>query len=267
MGFGDEIMGSGLARGAHARGRKIAFGDGHKIVWTEWSDQVYRYNHNVARPGDSGNLEWIAHYRGCRLYNKMSPDGRRWIWNYDFKATPGEMYFTDIEMKIARMQAAPGFVLIESRVPEHKSCAPNKIWPRDRYQQVADLLARQGHRVIQFSSGNRSTILRDVAYVRAGTFRDACAILAGACMYVGPEGGLHHAAAALGVPGVVLFGGFIPPSVTGYEIHKNLTGNSKEACGSLYACKHCADAMRSISVDEVLQAVGERIVYQFQSIR
>jgi hypothetical protein len=62
---------------------------------------------------------------------------------------------------------------------------------------------------------------------------------------------MHHGAAAMGVPGVVLFGGFIPPQVTGYLMHANLTGGA-EACGSLNPCPHCAAAMQAISVDEVL---------------
>jgi ADP-heptose:LPS heptosyltransferase len=78
--------------------------------------------------------------------------------------------------------------------------------------------------------------------------------LARAKLYIGAEGGLHHAAAALGVPAVVLFGGFIPPLVTGYETHINLTGGAQEACGSLKPCDHCRKAMDAISVEEVAAA-------------
>jgi hypothetical protein len=49
---------------------------------------------------------------------------------------------------------------------------------------------------------------------------------------------------------VVLFGGFIPPQVTGYPGHVNLTGGAV-ACGSLQRCSHCQAAMNAISVDEV----------------
>jgi hypothetical protein len=52
----------------------------------------------------------------------------------------------------------------------------------------------------------------------------------GAALLISPEGGLHHAAAALGVRAVVIFGGFISPATTGYELHTNLfTGG--QACG------------------------------------
>jgi ADP-heptose:LPS heptosyltransferase len=71
-----------------------------------------------------------------------------------------------------------------------------------------------------------------------------------------PEGGLHHGAAAIEKRAVVLFGGFIPPSVTGYDTHINLVG-SDNFCGSIHPCKHCADAMKSISVETVLNAAEE----------
>jgi hypothetical protein len=57
---------------------------------------------------------------------------------------------------------------------------------------------------------------------------------------------------------VVLFGGFIPPSVTGYGGHANLTGGA-EACGSLDPCRHCQAAMGRIGVDEVHAAALERL--------
>lgn len=56
----------------------------------------------------------------------------------------------------------------------------------------------------------------------------------------------------------MIFGGFIPPSVIGYDFHTNLTGDSTEACGNLERCDHCARALKAISVEEVYAAaVGE----------
>jgi len=84
------------------------------------------------------------------------------------------------------------------------------------------------------------------------------AILRRAKLYIGGEGGMHHGAAAVGVQGVVLFGGFIPPEVTGYALHTNLTGGA-EACGSFNPCAHCAAAMQAIGVDEVLEHAMKRL--------
>jgi ADP-heptose:LPS heptosyltransferase len=105
---------------------------------------------------------------------------------------------------------------------------------------------------LQFDHGGAVKIA-GAKLARTPTFRHAMAVLARASLYIGPEGGLHHAAAAVGIPAVVIFGGFIPPSVTGYATHINLTGGAA-ACGSLKPCEHCKAYMDVISVADVMGA-------------
>lgn len=247
-------MATGMARGAKDRGRRIAFGDGRKIIFSPWSEQVFRYNPNIARPGEeqARDIEWIAHYKGHRLYNSISHGGGKWIWNLDFRPVAGELFFSDAELKFAEAIGS-GFIVIEPNVPTHKSVAQNKDWGANRYEAVASELARSGHRVIQFDYETARARASSAALLRTPTFRHALAVLSRAALYIGPEGGLHHGAAAVGIPAVVLFGGFIPPSVTGYPAHTNLTGGST-ACGKLRPCQHCKTAMDAISVDKVLHA-------------
>ncbi len=251
MGLGDNLMASGFAKGAKARGKRIAFGDGHQIVWDHHSETIFRGNPNIAPLGSEGanDIEWFPFYRGNRLYNTQA--NGRWVWNYDYRAIPGEIYFSDEEQRFAD-RAGQGFVVIEPNVPDFKTVAPNKQWPIIRYNKVARLLEKSGRQVVQFKYKGGHEI-PGVLQIKTPTFRHAMAVLKHAAAYVGPEGGLHHAAGALGVPGVVLFGGFIPPSVTGYDFHTNLTGGA-EACGSLQACGHCARAMEAISVPDVMEA-------------
>lgn len=253
MGLGDNLMATGMARGAAARGKRIAFGDGLRIIWDKHSPAIFRDNPNVARPGTdrrAPGVEWIRFHTGHRVYNRKVGD--RWIWNYDFKPAPGELFFSAAERAFATRFPA-GFVLIEPNVPQFKSAAPNKTWALARYQEVANRLGAQGYMVKQFhyAGGER---LVGVEGITAPTFRHALAVMARARLYVGPEGGLHHGAAAVGIRGVVLFGAFVPPEVTGYDTHINLTGGA-EACGSLNRCAHCAKAMAAISVEEVEASV------------
>jgi ADP-heptose:LPS heptosyltransferase len=249
MGFGDDIIGTGIAKTALRRGYRAAFGNGRKIIWGPWSEEIFRHNRNIARPGDeqADDIEWINYYKGNRHYNKLNKAGTRWIWNYEFKAKPGEIFF-DVAEKEYGNNAGAFFVVIEPNVPWHKSVAPNKDWGLQRYQQVANRLLLSGHDVVQFSHGRDR--LQGVRVVKTPTFRHALAVLNRASLAVVPEGGLHHGAAALGIPAVVIFGGFVPPQVTGYAMHINLNGNA-EACGSLARCTHCREALDRITVDEV----------------
>lgn len=252
MGLGDNLMATGMARGAAKRGKRIAFGDGYRIRWDQHSGLIFHGNGNIAPPGHEGarDLEWIAFYKGSRIYNKS--DGRRWIWNYEFRPIPGELFLRREEIR-PYLNNRKGFVLIEPNVPAFKSIAPNKQWPVNRYEDVALALRKAGIDVVQMVHRGGANRLHNARHVETPTFRCALAMMQRAGLYVGPEGGLHHAAAAFNVPAVVLFGGFIPPQVTGYETHTNLTGDA-EACGSLSRCDHCIAAMNRIGADEVLDA-------------
>lgn len=256
MGLGDQLIGSGLARDAWTkRGVKVAFGDGHKILWDKQSETIFRNNPNIAFPGNEhrSKIEWIGFHKGSRGYNRQG-DGH-WIWNMDWRCTPGELYLS-VGEKAAAARHGSGFVVMEPNVETWKSSSPNKDWGFHKYQAIADRLIAAGHRVVQFLNGG--PILQGVDTIKTKTFRDAVSIMAHASIYVGPEGGLHHGAAAMGIPGVVLFGGFIPPSVTGYDIHTNMAGSDR-FCGSFSSCEHCREAMAAISVDAVYNAARERL--------
>jgi len=257
MGLGDQLMATGMARGANARGRRVAFGDGKRIIWDHNSATIFNGNPNIALPGSEGapDLEWIHYYKGRRIYNLQVKD--KWIWNTKFKPIPGEIFFTPPEQQNAS-RFGSGFILIEPNIESWKSVAPNKDWGRAKYQALADRFLEEGYRVAQFVYPKSTNPLDRVERLRTLSFRDAVAVLGKSSLYIGPEGGLHHGAAAMQRQAVVLFGGFIPPKCTGYEGHANLTGGAT-ACGSLKACQHCRDAMAAISVDEVYKAAKARL--------
>ncbi len=254
------MLASGMARGAAKRGKRIAFGDGTKIIWDNNSEIVFRDNPNIAPPGSESDsdIEWIGFHRGNRIYNENDRENLRWIWNYDFRAVPGEVFFDNPELRFGIAASSRHFVLIEPNVPIWKTVAPNKQWPVDRYQVVANNLVANGVEVVQLNYPNAKHKLIGVRRVLTKNIRNAMAVLKRASLYIGPEGGLHHAAAALDVPAVVLFGGFIPPQVTGYDAHVNLTGGA-EACGNYTPCEHCKMAMASIGVDEVMAGVHQKL--------
>lgn len=256
MGLGDNLMATGIAKGAFDRRVQIAFGDGEKIIWDKHSPLIFRGNPNIARPGmrTSFEKEWVPFYKGNRLY--MTEATHRYVWNMDFAATPGELFLDERERRAGK-RYGEGFILIEPNVPEWKSWSPNKDWGWLNYQRIVNLIGKK-YPIAQFMSRADTMMLKGVVPIHTANFRDALSVLGHAKMYIGPEGGLHHGAAAMKVPAVVLFGGFIPPSVTGYAFHDNMVG-SPNFCGSRNSCQHCADAMRRITVDEVWSAIERRL--------
>jgi hypothetical protein len=236
-----------MAKGAAKRGKRIAFGNRQQIIWDHNSEAIFLGNPNVAKPGSENDLdvEWIEYYRGNRIYNWHDRDHDRWHWHFGFRPTPGEVFLLAEERRFAD-SFGTGFVLVEPNVPTWKASAVNKQWPRQNWVQLVERLRKDGHRVIEIGDG-----------LKAPDFRHALAVMERAALYIGPEGGLHHGAAAVGTKAVVLFGAWIPPQVTGYDSHINIA--TGKACGSLKACPHCAEAMASISVDQVFEAARSQL--------
>lgn len=265
MGLGDQLIATGMARGAQARGKRIAFGDGKRIRWDHNSPLIFKNNPNIAPPGSERDpdIEWNPYRKGNRIYQRHDVINNRWIWNYEFRAKPGEVFFDEDERVFASCEwqhrrVGQQLIVIEPDVPV-KMHAINKRWPIARYQAVADYLTKQGFDVVRFIYGKEQIPFPQARSINTPTFRHALALLARSALYIGPEGGLHHGAAAVGIPAVVLFGDFIPPQVTGYSTHTNLTGASGFFCGSLSTCRHCRDAMQAIGVEEVVKAAIYRL--------
>lgn len=90
--------------------------------------------------------------------------------------------------------------------------------------------------------------------------RLSAAILQSADAFVGQESGLAHLATALGVPSVVLFTGFVPPDVFGYEENVNLMPDLPYApCWNKDGCPPCNAEIctRAIQPETVLEKTLE----------
>lgn len=235
MGAGDWIMATAQVRELHKlTGRQVFVVGAHgRPVWSE----VFDHNPRISRGWSKGCVKLI-NGGGVRPYiDRKLPD--RFVWK-QWNIAPGEIYLTDDEVAFGAAYA--GKILIE---PNTKADPSNKAWIFDRWQSLVD---RGGDFVQVGAPGARQ--LRGVQFVETPTFRHACAVLAACRAFVGAEGGLHHAAAALHKPAVVLFSEFISPAFTGYPTHRNLR-HAQSACGSRLPCEGCRRSMEAITVDEV----------------
>ena len=96
--------------------------------------------------------------------------------------------------------------------------------------------------------------LNNAKFIQTDSFMDALYWLSGAKLFIGSDGALHHAAAALGIPAIVLWGGMASPVNLGYDFHTNIW-HGDEPCGTHSSkCQHCIDALAKISIEEVHEA-------------
>lgn len=247
MGWGDEIIVTGQARLLQSNPReKIVVQDRHG---QHREHEMWRGNPRIATRSERlGDVKYLKNGPGHRPYIAEKHTSH-WKWK-EWECPVGEIYLTEQEQAFAA-KFDPG-IIIEPAIKQKAS--PNKDWGRARWERLVELLRPLGLPISQIGSDG-TQVVAGAKLIQTPSFRAGCAVLARARVAVLPEGGLHHAAAALGVKAVVIFGGYISPKQTGYAMHTNLfTGG--EPCGMRILCPHCARAMNDITPNAVAKEVG-----------
>lgn len=261
MGAGDDIMSTAYVEALREQFPKSKFvmGDGDSQTM-HWSD-VFENNPRMLQKGETyrGELIFIPDYPGRRAYIDYAKCGNgRFAFDQSFAAPVGKIYFTEKEQ--AQVDELKGnFVVIEPNVKGSVS-AGNKDWGFKNWQA---LIKRMKGEMSWLQVGAPGPILNNVWKRPTDRFRGAMVILAASRGFVGTDGGLHHAAAALGKPAVVVWGHYTSPKQLGYNGHYNVIppgGVPETGCGTLAPCPHCRDSMNAISVDVVERAVREAFV-------
>lgn len=257
MGFGDEILVTGEAK-------RLQQTDPRPVMVLDRAGRhrwhpLWEGNPRILKPGVAGRCQKLVNGAGCRPYvdykrmqgdfkliypdQKFSTKRRHPELPYRYtshKCTRGELYFTK--------RGPPEYVVIE---PHFKEINLNRDWGWDRWQSVVDSLDLPWVQISQ--SGKR--VLNGVRHMPANNQLDACRRLAKASLYVGPEGGLYHAAAALGVSSVAIFGGFVSPDNQGYDDSINIYERDGSPCGQRVTCGHCRKAMDKIKPSMVIAGI------------
>lgn len=244
MGFGDELMITGQARvmqQTDPRRVRVVYEKG--LIWHDAWDQ----NPRIARINEQGDFqELIARQNYLRPYME-SKTRERYVWR-KYGPARGELYFTGHEREYGERHA--GHVIVEPHIKPGAS--PNKRWPWMHWNKLVWLLGRAGVRCVQLG---RDRPVEGVEQIDTPTIRYAAAIMQNSRLAILPEGGLMHVAAAVSLPAVVIFGGFISPAVTGYPEMTNIFTGTGLGCGSRVTCECCIAAMAAITPERVCEDV------------
>lgn len=244
MGVGDELMAAAQARAlADEHGKKVAIVDKRGNRRWHW---IWRDHPCIATQGHRGEVVTLKNGPSCRPYVDYERTTKeRWAytnWSVN-EVGPGEIF-------CLRRRKSGDYVAIEPHIKANAS--PNKQWGWANWQALVDLLPN----VDWFQLGPRGTeTLKGVRLIETESFLRAAEMLSGARAAVLPEGGLHHAAASLGIPAVVLFGGMLSPLNTGYKQHLNLAVDAPEALGWRIPHPACERAWREIKPQIVAKHV------------
>lgn len=243
MGAGDWLMAAGEARALHeATGKPVAIVDVRgRAQWVDlWNGIPYIV------PRVTPECATLLNTSGMRPYIAMKTPGR-WRWKH-YQPKPAEVRLTLEEQQFA--EPYRGMVMIEPNVKQIGHT--NKAWLRERWLELSHTRSD----FVQCVQSPEQALPPHVLKVITPSFRHAMAVLSVCSTFVGTEGGLMHAAAAVGVRSVILWSEFISPDITGYKMHRNLR-HAGNPCGMRLNCPSCRRSMAAITVGEVADALKE----------
>lgn len=255
MGLGDEIMALGRAEALFEKtGRPVAI----------TRPCGYARTHDAWRGNPAWDSRWqdgrfvpisinqIVDGAALRPYIKQW-HGRRIEYNLEYRARAGKIFLTDTEKEFAADMG--DFCIVSPFIKENAS--PNKEWSQKNWEAVIENLPLP---VYQLAPDRSHGAIKGAKILITPTFRHAAAVIAKSKFVMCNEGGTHHMAASMKRPAVVIFGSFIPPCVTGYDFHHNVSVETKHGfCGNFDRCRECQDAMASISPDVVRSIVNKML--------
>ena len=172
----------------------------------------------------------------------------RTIFNPNFRVKPGVVAVRYREWA----EQYEGHVLVEPHIKGTFS-GENKRWPWAYWEE---LVSRLPFAIAQCAPEGRE-FLKGVTRIETPSFDHAVSVLAVSRGIITTEGGMHHAAGALGKPAVVIFGAFNSPKLFGYRGHINIEEPDERCLGTRKTHPACIEAMERITVDRVRAAALE----------
>ena len=213
-----------------------------------------------------GGRVWDVHYGGHDQVADRSPIPQRHIISLMCQSCdisgPVTLrpYLSLADDERAAGRLAPRQLALHSSGMSAFSAMKNKEWVADRLQAVVHAL-RDEFTLVQLGSPN-DPVLDGCLDMRGKTsIRESAAILANSVLFLGQVGFLMHLTRAVDRPAVIIYGGREMPWQSGYSCNTNLyTELPCAPCWRWNACDNVIQrlCMRSITVDDVVQAVHER---------
>jgi ADP-heptose:LPS heptosyltransferase len=272
--YGADILATGEAKIIHQENPevKIAFGNPEvlsqndqgktKFYWAE----IFENNPYILQPGENAEqVMVISNYPKSRPFFNyaktrytQADDGSKvpykFAYNPDYEVTCGELYFSDSEIaeaeKLIENFEAP-IIFIDPHADN-----PNKHWIFERWD---DVIKQSSHQFVQLTYDEHAVPLNGAVQLNTTTFRQACAVLnagVGRGILLTVDCDLHHAAAALKMPAIVLWSHYSHPDNFGYNDHINIRWDpAGKPCGLRDNCIQCKTSVEMIKVRDVNLAI------------
>lgn len=155
------------------------------------------------------------------------------------KAEPS-IFLTDAEKKNAGKKFDGKYITI---CPSGKQSfsANRKEWGFENFQNLINIM--DDYSFVQIG-GKNDRLLDGVQDARGLEIRESAAVMSNSLLFIGLEGGLMHLSKAVGIKGVIIYGGLIKPAVSGYDDFVNIYRDVE--------CSPCFHSNKSHSICETM---------------
>ena len=138
---------------------------------------------------------------------------------------------------------------------------PTKDWVVSYWHELIDRLADE-YFIVQLGNQNELQLDKVVRFAGELDLRESIAVLEKCKLFIGGVSFLMHAAAAVGVKSVIIYGGRETPQNSGYDNNINLY--QKVDCGPCWiheedgeVCQNNLECLARIKVDTVLESINK----------
>lgn len=140
------------------------------------------------------------------------------------------------------------------------SFTPNKQYVFEKWQKVVNALYKEID-FVQVSEPHRKVLDNVISSVGKTSFMQACWIIKNAIGFVSTEGGLVHAATAVGTKAISVYTGYMPEFISAYPQNVNINiSTHDEPCGLTIPCDHCRMDRENHDPEEIIQKIKEEFL-------
>lgn len=166
------------------------------------------------------------------------------------------LYFTDQEKKeIEEMVSSIGtdtFITIEPHSSDEYTC--NRQYPFEKWQNVVDNLC-EIVKVVQVGRASMRILDNVIDMTSKTTFRTCAGLIGRSKLFLSTEGGLTHAAQAVGTKSIVVITGYQHPDMVAYPQNINMWIHKDHGpCGKKQKCEECWNAVSEHDEQEIINA-------------
>ena len=168
-----------------------------------------------------------------------------------------EMYFTKEEEErcLSIVSGLPKkYIVIEPHSKDNYTL--NRSYPFEKWQNVVNSLKEQIS-FVQIGRPGLKVLDNVISLLGKVSFRESALIIKHSHMFISTEGGLVHAANAVGKRSLIVLTGYQAPKMVAYPENINLNISSHGPCGLKARCRECLSDCENHDYREIVNIIKE----------